>query len=91
MTMNPSPFTLPDMLRVKLFAGLAAAAGHRLLELPWRDGTAADLRGAVARAVPAASAIVAASAVAVNNRYVADDTPILSGADVAIIPPVSGG
>jgi molybdopterin synthase catalytic subunit/molybdopterin synthase sulfur carrier subunit len=91
MTINPSPSTSPVTLRVKLFAGLAAAAGRRLLELPWQHGTAADLKAAVADALPAVAAVVANSAVAIDNRYVDADTAIPSTADVAIIPPVSGG
>ncbi len=91
MTTNPSPSTPPDTLQVKLFAGLAAAAGSRLLELPWQQGTAADLKAAVADAIPAAAAVVANSAVAIDNRFVRGDTAIPPMADVAIIPPVSGG
>lgn len=91
MIMNPPLPTAPSTLRVKLFAGLAAAAGQRLLELPWQGGTAADLKAAVAAAVPAAAAVIARSAVAVDNRYVAAADPIPFSADVAVIPPVSGG
>lgn len=91
MTMNPSPSPAPTILHVKLFAGLAAAAGRRVLELPWQHGTAADLKAAVAAAVPAAAAVIANSAVAVDNRYVSAHTAIPPTADVAVIPPVSGG
>lgn len=91
MTMHPSRSPAPNTLHVKLFAGLAAAAGCRVLELPWQHGTAADLKAAVAAAVPAAAAVIANSAVAVDNRYVAADTAIPPMADVAVIPPVSGG
>ena len=83
--------TSPPTLRVSLFAGLAAAAGSRQLNLPWWGGTAADVNAAVAAAVPAAATLVATSAVAMGNRYVASDAPIPAAADVAVIPPVSGG
>ena len=96
MTMHPSPAATPKTspryrLQVKLFAGLAAAANTRLLELPWHGGTAVELKAAVALAVPAAEALVACSGVAVGNRYVAADTIVVPLADVALIPPVSGG
>jgi molybdopterin converting factor small subunit len=96
MTMHPPAATPPTVppthrLQVKLFAGLAAAANTRLLDLPWGGGTAAELKAEVAMAVPAAEALVASSGVAVGNRYVAADAIILAEADVALIPPVSGG
>lgn len=91
MTTPSSSTAAPPTLRVSLFAGLAAAAGSRYLDLPWQGGTAADVKAAVAAAVPAAAALLAHSAVAVGNRYVAIDAPIPAAADVAVIPPVSGG
>lgn len=78
-------------VRVSLFAGLAAAAGTRQVEIPWHGGTAADLRAAVAAAVPAAAALVEKSAVAIGNDYAADGSAVAAGAEIAIIPPVSGG
>lgn len=96
MTMHPAAATPPPIspthrLQVKLFAGLAAAAGTRLLELPWGGGTAAELKAAVAVALPGAAALVSSSGVAVGNQYVAPDATIPPEADVALIPPVSGG
>lgn len=96
MTMHPAAETPPPIspthrLQVKLFAGLAAAASTRLVELPWGGGTAADLKAAVAVALPAAAALVSSSGVAVGNQYVAPDATIPPEADVALIPPVSGG
>jgi molybdopterin converting factor small subunit len=85
--------TMPTAARtrtVSLFAGMAAAAGCREVRVPWSGGTAADMRAAVAAAVPAAAALVARSAIAVGTAYVADHAPVPDG-DVAIIPPVSGG
>ncbi len=88
---TPPPLSPTHQLRVKLFAGLAAAASTRLLELPWGGGTAAELKAAVAAAVPAAAALVSSSGVAVGNQYIAPDATIPPEADVALIPPVSGG
>ena len=87
------PHDLPpsDRLHVALFAGMAAAAGTRSLELPWRGGTVADLRRLVGQSRPEIAALLGRSAVAVGDRYADDDSPVPPGADVAILPPVSGG
>ena len=84
-------WTQPRSLTVALFAGLVDAAGARTLELDWPGGTVADLRRALAAACPALVPLLAQSAVAVAGCYVADDAPVAAGADVAILPPVSGG
>jgi molybdopterin converting factor small subunit len=78
-------------LRVALFAGMAELAGRRSLEIPWSGGTVAELRRAVAEAVPAVEPLLARSAVALGDRYAGADEPVACGSDVAIIPPVSGG
>lgn len=70
---------------------MAEAAGCRQLQLAWTGGTVADLRRAVAAACPAIGPLLARSAVAVGGRYAVADEPVNPGADVAIIPPVSGG
>jgi molybdopterin converting factor small subunit len=79
------------VLRVALFAGLAERAGSRRIELAWTGGSVADVRGAVAAACPAAAELLARSAVAVGDRLAADSDPVPAGADIAILPPVSGG
>lgn len=81
----------PDSLRIAVFAGLAELAGDRTVELCWRGGTVAELRAALIAALPVVGPLVARSAVAVDGRYVADDATVPVGADVAILPPVSGG
>jgi molybdopterin converting factor small subunit len=83
--------TATDTLRISLFAGMAAAVGHRSVELAWEEGTAAALRSRMAAEFPAIAPLLARSAVAIGDAYVADDARIPCGADVAIIPPVSGG
>jgi molybdopterin converting factor small subunit len=80
-----------DLLRVALFAGMADAAGTRQAEIRWRGGSVADLRAALEAAYPAIGGLLARSAVAIGNRYAADDADVPAAADVAIIPPVSGG
>lgn len=78
-------------LRISLFAGLAELAGGRVVEIDWPGGTVADLVAAVAAARPAVAPLLARSAVAIDHRHAAADATVLPGADVAILPPVSGG
>lgn len=78
-------------LRVALFAGMAEQAGSRVCEIDWQGGTVADLRRALAAARPAIASLLARSAVAIGAAYARDDAPVPPRADIAIIPPVSGG
>ena len=78
-------------MHVALFAGVAVAAGSRQLEIEWQGGTVADLRRMLARRWPAVAPLLARSAVAVGGRYAADDERVPQAAEVAVIPPVSGG
>jgi molybdopterin synthase catalytic subunit len=89
----PASDVLPTTgcLRVALFAGMAAAAGCRTVEVAWSGGTVADLRRSLAAACPELGPLLARSAVARGDRYVADFEPIAAGDEVAVIPPVSGG
>lgn len=81
----------PPTLEVTVFAGLAEAVGSRCVAMAWAGGSVGDLRAAVAARAPAAAALLARSAVVVDGRHAADDDAIPAGADVAILPPVSGG
>jgi len=83
---SPSP-----ALRIAVFAGLAESLGRRVVDLPWAGGTAADLRSALAVLAPAAAPLLARSAVVVDGRHAADGDAVSCGADVAVLPPVSGG
>jgi molybdopterin converting factor small subunit len=78
-------------LRLALFAGLAELAGTRSLEIPWDGGSVGALRRAIVDARPAVAGLLDRSAVAIGGRYADDDVPVPAGADVAILPPVSGG
>ena len=80
-----------ETLRVSLFAGMAEAIGRRSVELAWEEGSAAELRSRLAAAFPTLAPLLARSAVAIGDAYVGDDALVPRGADVAIIPPVSGG
>ena len=78
-------------VRIALFAGMAEMAGARQVELPWRGGPVSELRRALAAAYPGLSPLLARSRIAVDDRYVTDEAVVPAAADVACIPPVSGG
>ena len=81
----------PAFVRVQLFAGMAAGAGQRELELQLAVATVAGVRTALAAAVPSLAPLLGRSAVAVGGRYATDETPVGPADEIAIIPPVSGG
>jgi len=77
---------------VLLFARLRDLAGtDRLsLVLPIASNVC-ELRRSLSRQVPVASDLIARCAVAINGEYVCDDAAIPDRAEIALIPPVSGG
>lgn len=79
------------MVVVNLFAGMAESAGTRRLNLEWTGGSVGELRRALGDRCPAIAGLLAQSAVAVGNAYATDSDHVPVDADVAIIPPVSGG
>lgn len=80
-----------QILTVRLFAGMAEAVGARSLRLEWRGGTVAELRRRIVEDCPAAGGLLDRSAVALGEVYADNDDEVPPGAEVAIIPPVSGG
>jgi molybdopterin converting factor small subunit len=79
-------------VRVRLFAVAKQVAGRDSVELDLPEGAAiAQLRARLGTQVPALSKIVAQMTFAVDMEYAGDQTRIPPGAEVACIPPVSGG
>jgi molybdopterin synthase catalytic subunit len=80
-------------VQVRLFAILRERAGRDSLELELADGaTVADALDALA-GEPGLEDVVPRMQLraAVNREYVADDSPLRAGDEMAVIPPVSGG
>ena len=79
-------------VNVRLFAVARQRAGSPevAVELP-EGATVADLRQAIAEQHPALAPLLPGMMVAVESDYAGDDRPIGPGAEVALIPPVSGG
>ena len=79
-------------VRVKLFAVARQAAGREAVELDLPDGASiGDLRRQLGVEVPPLSGLVARMMFAIGTDYADDGAIIPPDADVACIPPVSGG
>lgn len=80
------------MVRVRLFALAAQLAEADIIEIPVTGGeTVADVRQELVHRCPALRTLLPHLMFAVNAEYATDNTPITPGAEVACIPPVSGG
>lgn len=79
-------------VRVQLFAIAKDLAQTGLIELSMPAGaTVGDLRRALATQVPALAGVLGHVLFAINNEYATDLTVLPAGAEIACIPPVSGG
>lgn len=77
-------------MRLLLFAGLRESCGGETLEVDVdAPVTVRELRAAAERQHPALAGAV--YRVAVAQRYAHDDDEVPAGAEVALLPPVSGG
>jgi molybdopterin synthase catalytic subunit/molybdopterin synthase sulfur carrier subunit len=79
-------------IRVRLFALAKQAAGCDSLEVDLPEGaTVAQLRRQLGVRIPQLAGLLAQMMLAVNTEYADDEMRIPPEADVACIPPVSGG
>ena len=80
------------IVRVQLFAVARELAGQRELavEVPQR-ATIADVRAALLAVVPELADVLDHCRFAVGNEFVNNETLVASHAELAVIPPVSGG
>ena len=79
-------------ITVRLFAVLREHAGTRELKLDVREGaTVADAIGALRAGALAGLPERACFVTALDREYVDEDEPLSAGAELALVPPVSGG
>ena len=80
------------LVQVRLFAVARELAGTGQIDVDLPpSATVAMLRQAIAEGVPALAPLLPAFLMAMNSEYVRDDAKVVPGAELAIIPPVSGG
>jgi molybdopterin converting factor subunit 1 len=79
-------------LTVRLFARARDLAGADAVRVELPEGsTTADLRRALAETCPALRGLLERSAVAISGEFAEDTQSLTADAEVALIPPVSGG
>ena len=79
-------------VRVRLFAAVKDTAGTDTLELDLPEGaTIADLRRRMADGFPRMADLLSRVMFAIDTEYAGDARKIPPEADIACIPPVSGG
>ncbi len=79
-------------VELQLFAVARQRAGQPSITLELTEpATVADLRGALAEACPALAPLIPNLMIALDAEYASDADVIRPGAEVAAIPPVSGG
>jgi molybdopterin synthase catalytic subunit len=78
-------------VHVLYFAGARERAGTARETLERVPATVAELRNALAEAHPGLGRILPRCRIAVDEEFAADDAPLRDGAEIAIVPPVSGG
>ncbi len=77
---------------VQMFAGAREAVGQREVTVALPKGaTVGDLRAELLTKYPALAPLVSHSPFALNAEYATDETLLPEHADIACIPPVSGG
>jgi molybdopterin converting factor subunit 1 len=79
-------------MKVRLFARARDLAGADVVEVDLPAGaTVADLRRRMAADRPALAGLLRHCAFAVDAELADDAQPLPAGAEVALLPPVSGG
>ena len=77
---------------VRLFARARDLAGADRVQLELPEGaTVGELRRRLAQAYPALGKLVERSAIAVADEFAQDTDALSAGAEIALLPPVSGG
>jgi molybdopterin converting factor subunit 1 len=79
-------------MKVRLFARARELASAEAIEVTLPAGaTVRELRRRIGEAFPALTGLLERSALAVNDEFAEDAMIVPLGAEVAVLPPVSGG
>jgi molybdopterin converting factor subunit 1 len=79
-------------VHVRLFARAKDLAGVEMVSLELPDGACVnDLRRRLSVDHPALAALLERSAIAVDNEFADNDVVLSPRAEIALLPPVSGG
>ncbi len=81
-----------DTITIKLFAGIRQQAGVDQLQLKLsRDARISDVRELLSAQFPESAPLLSRCLFSINAEYATDDVLIPADAELACIPPVSGG
>lgn len=79
-------------LTLRLFALAKDLVGQETLSLTVPEPcTVAELRALILEEHPELKEILSRCAIAVDSDFASEDLPLQEGAEIAILPPVSGG
>ena len=80
------------IVKVSLFAAAKDMVGSESIQVTLDEAaTVSDLKTVIVEQHPNMVGIVERSAIAVDQEYSNDSRPLYDGAEVGLIPPVSGG
>jgi molybdopterin converting factor subunit 1 len=80
------------IVRIRLFARAKDLVGADTVTLTVSAGaTIGDLRRELAKEYPALASILQRSALGVNDEFADDSLTVAADAEIAVLPPVSGG
>ena len=80
------------IVNVLFFAAAREIAGASRIEVNVdSSATIGDLKSVLLGRIPELENLLQKSNFSLNEEYVTDATPLVDGAEVAVIPPVSGG
>lgn len=80
------------IIKVNLFAAAKDMIGSETVEIVLQDAaTVGELKQTLVEKHPSMMDIIEKSAFAVDKEYANDSKPLYHGAEVGLIPPVSGG
>ncbi len=79
-------------IEVLMFAAAREAAGSDAIQVDViDDATAGDVMAAIGHQLPELASLLPSCRLAVDNSYIANESAVSAGCEVALIPPVSGG
>ncbi|MEL7499626.1 MAG: MoaD/ThiS family protein [Planctomycetota bacterium] len=79
-------------IRILLFAAARDIFGNDFVDLELPDNvTIKEVKQSLVQHSPASAELVARSAFSINQEFAIDESPVTSDAELALIPPVSGG
>lgn len=79
-------------IEVLMFAAAREAAGSDTIQVDVNhNATAGDVVAAIGNLLPELASLLPSCRLAIDNRYVVNESAVSPGCEVALIPPVSGG